>query len=336
MIIDAHAHHTTPPELGNYRHILLASRGTHGRGRSGITEEKVAAALNEPVFGGKSHLGQMEEVGTDLQLISPRPFTLMHSEKPERIVQWYVQECNNVTAMQVKLFPNRFRGVAGLPQVAGIGPGNSVEELERCVKELGFVGCLVDPDPNEGEGDPPPGLGDEYWYPLYEKLVELDVPALIHTASSKNLRDPYTLHFVTEENIAIYSLLHSRVFEDFPRLKLVVSHGGGAIPYQAGRFMASQYREGQGRERFEDAIRRLWFDGCLYTKEALELLIKVVGADRVLFGTERPGTGTAKHPETGRWMDDTKPLIDDMDWLSAADKKKIFEDNARQIYKLDV
>ena len=80
------------------------------------------------------------------------------------------------------------RGPSGrrdrLPQFRDTSPENCLEELERCVTELGFVGCLINPDPVEGDGAPPPGMGDEFWYPLYEKLVELDVPALVHSASS--------------------------------------------------------------------------------------------------------------------------------------------------------
>jgi 4-oxalmesaconate hydratase len=233
------------------------------------------------------------------------------------------------------MYPNTFRGVCGLPQNMGVSPKNSVVELERAVKELGMVGCLLNPDPNEGEGPPPPGLGDEYWYPLYEKLVELDVPALIHSASCRVPRESYTLHFITEESIAIISLLNSRVFEDFPTLKIVVSHAGGAIPYQVGRFRAGWLRAKRA-ERFEDALRKLWFDTCLYSKEGLELAFKVCGPDRVLFGTERPGTGTAFDPETDRWIDDLKPVIESIDWLTEADRRKIFEENARSLYKLEV
>jgi 4-oxalmesaconate hydratase len=91
---------------------------------------------------------------------------------------------------------------------------------------------------------------------------------------------------------------------DFPTLKILVSHGGGAIPYQFARFEAGTLR--RGTERFSDRLRKLWFDTVLYSEDALALLIKTVGADRCLFATERPGIGTVKDPRTGRWLDDTK------------------------------
>ena len=79
---------------------------------------------------------------------------------------------------------------------------------------------------------------------LYEKLVELDVPAMHHGTSSKAERVSYSTHFINEETISVVSLVNSRVFQDFPKLKIVCSHGGGAVPYHAGRFLAPTLRRG--------------------------------------------------------------------------------------------
>ncbi len=334
MLIDIHGHTSTPPELQAYRAGLLASRGAHGRGGANASDEQLQKALTSPSFGPLSHLEHLKSAQIDLQLISPRPFTLMHWAKPEKIVLWYIEETNNMIARQTKLYPQLFRGVCALPQAPGVSPKNCVAELERCVKEHGFVGCLINPDPGEKAGDETPGLGDEFWYPLYEKMVELDVPGLVHSASCQLTRLSYTLHFINEESIAVMSLLSSRVFQDFPKLKLVLSHGGGAIPYQVGRFMAGSYaRKG---DPFEERIRKLYYDTCLYTKEGLELLFKVVGVDRCMFGTEKPGTGTAIHPKTGKYMDDLKPVIESIEWLGEKERKMIFEDNAKKVYRLGV
>ena len=82
-------------------------------------------------------------------------------------------------------------------------------------------------------------------------------------------------------------------------------------------------------------MRNLYYDTVMYSSDSLALLIKTVGADRCLFGTERPGVGTVKDPRTGKWMDETRYLIEAFDWLSDADKKLIFEDNARKLFKLE-
>jgi len=258
----------------------------------------------------------------------------MQSEKPAKLVHWFAEECNNIIARQMKLFPNTFLGVCGLPQAAGEPIQNVLPELERCVK-LGFVGCLLNPDPYENGGQEAPALGDRYWYPLYEKLCELDVPAHIHGTGSRSERSPYSVHFINEETIAVFGLVNSTVLQDFPKLKIIVSHGGGAIPYQLGRFEAPSLRRGTGA-RFSDGLRKLYFDTVLYTEDAVRLLIKTVGADRCLFGTECPGTGSSVDPATGRSMDNVKPIVENIETLNAADKQKIFSDNARAVFNLKI
>lgn len=324
MIIDIHGHTVAPNEVYVFQSRLIASSGSTVKPPQ-ISDELIHEYL-------KRHIEILDSVGTDIQLVSPRPFHMMHSMKPARIVRTWNCFMNDIIARQVALYPDRLRGVAGLPQVHGEGLEACIEELERCVKELGFVGCIINPDPAEGKYPEPPGLGDEYWYPLYEKLVELDVPALIHSAGCCSERESYTLHFINEESIAILSLLESKVFEDFPNLKLIICHGGGAIPYQIGRFRSIRFRNGE--EEFDKDLKKLFYDTCLYSKDSLELLFKTVGTDRVLFGTEKPGTGSGVDPKTGRALDDLKPVINSIEWLGEKEKQDIFENNARKLFRL--
>ena len=198
-------------------------------------------------------------------------------------------------------------------------------------------GLKINPDPGEGATETP-HMGDEYWYPLYEKMVELDVPALIHGGPFRFSREPELGYFVDEEAVAAWAILRSpRVFQDFPNLKLVVGHGGGYIPYQAGRgrafrMNAMQRDPNAHYESFDESMRRLYYDTVLYDGEAMELLIKVVGADRCIFGTDKPANGSVKDPVTGKALNDTKQYIDRIDWLSDEDRHAIFEGNARRIY----
>jgi 4-oxalmesaconate hydratase len=323
MIIDSHAHLTMPPELYQYMGELVASRANPAAPFARLPKEAIESVATRLI-------GVMDGVGTDIQFLSPRPYMMMHSIRPALVGSMWTRAVNDVIHAKCQLFPNRFRGIAGLPQYRSESPQNCLAELTRCVKELGFVGCLLNPDPTEGEEPPPPGLGDRFWYPLYEKLVELDVPALIHSASSCSPRESYTLKFINEESIAVISLLDSKVFDDFPTLKLVVSHGGGAIPYQMGRFRAWATRRQQ--RDFDEQIRRLYFDTCNYSTEALEFQLRILGVDNCMFGTERPGTGTIQCRRTGRDFDDLKPAIESVSWLTAEAKRKIFEGNCRKVY----
>ncbi|GAA3079214.1 amidohydrolase family protein [Pseudonocardia yunnanensis] len=333
MIIDVHGHVSAPAELYSYKSNLLSSRGAHGRGGAGISDDQLRAALRAPnrSFGGVSHLDHLDEAGIDLQLISPRPFQMMHSESPAFLVEWFTAETNDTIARICSLEPDRFRGVCGLPQSMELEPAAWTQELRRCVQDLGFVGALLNTDPYEGLRQPP-GLGDRFWYPVWEALCELDVPAMIHSAGCRPpARESYSLHFIQEETLAVAALLQSSVLTDFPELKIVVSHGGGAIPYQRGRFSAGAIRSGG---RFEDQLRKLHFDTCLYTRDAIELLLGAVGVDRCVFGSEKPGTGSVRDPETGRWIDDIHLLVRDIESLDAGEQKAIFEANARALYRL--
>jgi predicted TIM-barrel fold metal-dependent hydrolase len=333
MIIDVHGHVSAPSELYAYKAGLLSHRGAHGRGGAGISDDQLRAAIEapNPSFGNQSHLAHLDEAGVDLQLISPRPYQMMHSESPAKLVEWFTAETNDVIARVCALAPGRFRGIAGLPQSMERSPADWVGELRRCVQELGFVGATFNPDPYEGTQQPP-NLGDRFWYPVWEALCELDVPALIHSAGCRApARETYSLHFIQEETLAVVGLLNSGVLTDFPDLKIIVSHGGGAIPYQRGRFQPGAIR---GGGRFEDRLRGLYYDTCLYTQDAIELLLRAVGVDRCLFGTEKPGTGSVRDPGTGRWIDDIHHLIADIDWLTAGERKQLMETNARELFKL--
>jgi predicted TIM-barrel fold metal-dependent hydrolase len=335
MIIDVHGHMSAPAELWAYKAVLLAARGAHGRGAVHVTDDQIRASLQAKETFGAGHLDLLDKHRTDFQLISPRPFQMMHSEKPGRIIQWFHEETHNIIHREVQMFPDRFAGVCMLAQVAGQPIAVALPELERCVKQLGFVGCLVNSDPFENSGIEAPGLGDRYWYPLYEKLCELDVPAMLHGTGSRSERVSYSTHFINEETSSTIHLVNSAVFDDFPKLKFIIPHGGGAVPYQLGRFESPSLRAAQrGGKRFSEKLRNVWFDTTLYTPLALELLIKTVGADRCLFATECPGTGSAPNPETGRYMDDVASYIKAFDWLSETDRRLIFEDNARSLFKL--
>lgn len=333
MIIDCHGHVSAPAELWAYKASVLSHRGSHGRGGVQVSDDDIRRAANKIEMAPCGHLDMLHRHKTDLQLISPRPFQMMSSFEPARAVHWFAEETNTIIHRQMQLFPDKFVGICGLPQVAGEPIENTFPELLRCVSQLGFKGCLLNPDPYENSGKEAPGLGDRYWYPLYEKLCELDVPAHVHATGSRSDRTPYSVHFINEETIAVFNLVTSNVLDDFPNLKIVISHGGGAIPYQLGRFEAGSIRPGNPR-RFSDGLRKLYFDTVLYSEGALRLLIETVGAERCLFGSECPGVGSKATGADGKTMDDIAPIIAGFKWLSDGDKRLIFEDNARRVFNL--
>ncbi len=328
MIIDTHAHVTGPMEMYEYFRGLAGTSGGGARvGKFELTDERLEESLAD-------HLAEVGGVGTELQLISPRPWAVPTADRREALVMQISQQVNDMVARCVKLHPDRFVGLGALPQRPGVSVAASIEEMVRCVEELGFVGFKINPDPGEGSAETP-GLGDEYWYPLYEKMVALDVPGLVHGGPFRFSREPELGYFITEESVGAWSLLRSRVFRDFPDLKIIIGHGGGYIPYQAGRgraFRLNEIQRDPSIEPFEVSMRRLYYDTVLYDQASIELLIKVVGADRCLFGTDKPANGSVIDPATGRSLNDIKAYIDAIDWLTDADRQAIYDGNARQVY----
>jgi len=336
MIIDAHAHLVAPNAFYAHRSNLLVSGGQYGDHlRAVVSDRDLAASADQNV-------AIMDGVGTDVQLLSPRPFLMVNgTARWSDIVDWSA-DSNDLIARTVKLHPTRFRGVGSLPQQAGRPVDSLFAEIDRLVGDLGFVGVLLNPDPSEGQNGSPP-LGDPYWYPLYEKLCELDLPAHIHSGQCCNGRETYDEHFMAEEGLAITSIYRAGVFDRFPDLKLMISHGGGPIPYQVGRWRSHrEMARAAGRvpadaPSFDDVLRKFWFDTVLHNRDSLELLFKTVGHDRCCFGTERPGSGGGHDPDTGRPFDDIRPLIEGIDTLDDVACRAIFEGNARRLFsRLDV
>ena len=335
-IIDAHGHLVAPEAFYAHRNHLIVSGGqVSDNFRASISDADLEKSIT-------SNVAIMDAVGTDVQLLSPRPFQMLNgTARWPDIVSW-TKDNNDVIARAVKLFPDRFRGVGSLPQQVGRPITAIFDEISRCIDELGFVGVLLNPDPSEGHNTSPP-LGDPYWYPLYEHLCEMDLPAHIHSGSCSNCRETYDEHFIAEESLAITSIYRSRVFDRFPDLKLMVSHGGGAIPYQVGRWR-SHFERGKAAGHipkaaasFDEVVRKFWYDTCLHNKSSLELLFEVVGTDRCCFGTERPGSGSGVDPLSGRFFDDIKPTIESIGGLSEADLDGVFRSNARRLFsKLDL
>jgi 4-oxalmesaconate hydratase len=327
VIIDCHAHLVAPDSLYAYRSTLLASAG-----HMDLKYKADETALAKSAAG---NIAVMNGVGTDIQLLSPRPYQQMHSVKPAKVVHAWIKANNDTIAQTVALHPDRFMGVAGLPLCAGEPAESCFDELDRTVEELGFVGISLNPDPWEGKGFTPL-LGEEFWYPLYERAVSLDIPILVHSAGCENGRESYSDHFLSEEAIATLSLARSRTFEDFPTLKIIIPHGAGSVPYQIGRWEAERRVPALGgspdADSVIDGVRKLWFDTVLHRRRPLELLIETVGADRMIFGTERPGSGSAEDPTTGRPFDDIKGTLDEITIIGDDERRAIYEGNPRTVF----
>src|SRR5882724_8127997 len=327
-VIDCHGHYTTAPrELETYRQQQLAAlkdpSHVPARGTLTISDDQIRESV-------QSQLKFQRERGTDVTIFSPRAAGMGHHLGNAATSRYWSEHCNELIQRVVALYPDNFIGVGQLPQSPGVRPANCVDELERCIKSFGFVGINLNPDPSGGRWTDPP-LTDRWWYPLYEKLVELDVPAMIHVSASENPNFHGTgAHYINADTTAFMQFLTSDLFKDFPTLRFIIPHGGGAIPYHWGRYRG--LAQDLKRPPLGELIRHnVFFDTCVYHLAGIELLLKIVPADNILFGSEMVGAVRGIDPETGHYFDDTKRYLDALG-LSDGDRYKIFEGNARKVF----
>ncbi|HEY0522968.1 MAG TPA: amidohydrolase family protein [Stellaceae bacterium] len=329
MIIDCHGHYTTsPPQHENWRREQVAARGTGAQipPPPSISDDEI----RESIVNGQIKL--QRERGTDLTIFSPRAAGMAHHDGDAEANARWSDLCNTLIHRVCTLFPRNFIGVCQLPQAPGVPPDNCIPELERCVREYGFVGCNLNPDPSGGYWTDPPMTDRKWWYPFYEKMVELDVPAMVHVSSSCNPNFHATgAHYMNGDTTAFMQFLTSDIFKDFPTLKFIIPHGGGAVPYHWGRYRGLAQDMGRPPLR-EHLLGNVFFDTCVYHLPGTELLAKVIPVENILFASEMIGAVRGVDPETGHPYDDTKRYIDAVPWLDESDRRKIYEGNARRVY----
>ena len=327
MIIDCHGHYTTAPELHNqWRIDQLAAfaAGEPSPAYPEISDDIIRASIEE------NQLKLITERGSDLTIFSPRASAMGHHEGDQSISLEWTVACNNLIKRVVDLFPETFVGVAQLPQSPGADLTATIAELERTVTELGFIGVNLNPDPSGGLWQTLP-LTDKFWYPLYEKMVELDVPAMVHVSASCNVNFHATgAHYMNADTTAFMQLLQGDLFKDFPTLRLIIPHGGGAVPYHWGRYrgLADMLKQ---PDLSTHVMNNVFFDTCVYHQPGIDLLFEVIDVDNILFGSEMVGAVRGVDPTTGHYFDDTKRYVDALN-LPADDATKVYSGNARRVY----
>ena len=330
MIIDCHGHYTTAPRaLEGWRAAQVAALdgGPAAPPRSAVamSDDELREGLE------KSQLRLQRERGTDLTLFSPRAMAMSHHIGTAQTSEEWSRLCNDTIHRVCTLYPRNFVPVCQLPQSPGVPPANCIPELVRCVTDLGFVGCNLNPDPSGGYWKDPP-LTDRWWYPLYEKLVELDVPAMVHVSASCNPCFHATgAHYINGDTTAFMQFLTSDLFKDFPALRFIIPHGGGAVPYHWGRYRG--IAQDLKRPPLDELVlENVYFDTCVYHQPGIDLLLEVIPVKNILFASEMVGAVRGVDPQTGFHFDDTKRYIDAATGLTAQDRHAIYEGNARRVF----
>jgi len=229
MIIDCHGHYTTSPsQLQAFRDEQL---GLFVEGKD-TSLAKMAAISDGEIIDSieNNQLKLIKQRGGDLTIFSPKASAMgQHQADLKTSIAW-AQESNNLIYRVCELFPENFAPGCQLPQEDGQTIQPAIDELRRCV-EMGFVGFNLNPDPSGGHWTGKP-LTDPYWYPLYEVMMELDVPAMIHVSGSCNECHHTTgAHYINGDTSAFMQLVQGDLFARFPSLRMIIPHGGGAVPF---------------------------------------------------------------------------------------------------------
>lgn len=329
MIIDCHVHYTTAPRaLEDWRKRQMESLGEPANGPKSsdlhISDDEIRESIE------KNQLRIARERGVDLSILSPRASFMAHHVGDFETSSTWAAICNELCYRVSELFPESFAGAAMLPQSPGVPPETCIPELERCLEQYGFVAVNLNPDPSGGHWQDPP-LTDRWWYPLYEKLVEHDIPAMIHVSTSVNPCFHTTgAHYLNADTSVFMQCMNSDLFRDFPSLRFVIPHGGGAVPYHWGRFRGIAQRM-KLPEPEAHVLNNLFFDTCVYHQPGVDLLTRVIPTRNILFASEMLGAVRGADPKTGIAYDNTRHYIDES-VLDAEERHAVFEGNARRVY----
>ncbi|MGV2290756.1 amidohydrolase family protein [Trinickia sp. YCB016] len=280
---------------------------------------------------------EMDENGIELMILSLNAPTVQ-AISDTRAACELATRANDFLAQQIAKRPDRFRGFAALPMQ---DPERAARELERCVKELGFVGALVNGF-SQVEGEPGMLYYDLPQYrPFWATVQTLDVPFYLHP------RNPLSAHariyeghpwllgptwaFGQETAVHALRLMGSGLFDEFPHLKIVLGHMGEGLPYSMWRIdnrnawveTPPNYPAKKGIAEYFRANFWLTTSGNFRTQTLIDAMLEI-GADRILFSTDWPFENV---DHAARWFDSAA--------ISENDRVKIGRTNAARLFKLE-
>lgn len=272
----AHSVFTRPPEAVTLTDAMRAQAAQRA--------DSVVAAMADM----DERIAAMDAMGVGVQVLS---VSLVHQctyFAPPQESLALERRANDALAAHVARAPARFRAIGGVPLHA---PELAARELRRFMALPGFVGVGISTMAGEME------IGDRRLRPFWEEADALGALVYIHPAGNHDAR--FRKHFLWnsvgqsfEEAMAIASLMYEGVLEDFSRLKICISHGGGYMPYYMCRIERNWIEKPTTRQNMKrsptEYLRTLWYDSCVYDPRALRYLAETVGTDRIVLGTDYP------------------------------------------------
>lgn len=294
---------------------------------------RYSAELNRGIMSGirdalrdpQKKIRDMDEKGLAVSVLSSTPFAFLYEVEDDLAVE-LARFHNDQLSEMVKKYPDRFAAMATLPLQV---PEEALKELARATKTLGLRGVEIGSHVGTRE------LGDEVFWPIYQALEDLDLPILIHphhVAGLDRLMDFYLNNLIgnpLDTTIAAAKLIFSGVVEKYPRLKIVLAHGGGQFPFIIGRWEHGYQVRPECKEKVHRPpmafFKNFYFDTITHNPAALRYLISFAGSDRVLLGSDYPYD-----------MADSNPVqtVSQLSGIKAKDRQKIMRENALGLFGL--
>ena len=288
--IDLHTHVIPPtvveamrrdPERFGTR-VVEREGGLYFERRGNVVE------MNREFYDIEAKIAAMDRMRIDVSVLSVAPPIYFYALAPEAGLA-AARMSNDGIARMVAKYPARLRGMATLPMQ---DPDAAITELERATKEHGFkaveMGTSI-----EGEQ-----LAAPKFRPVLKTIEQLGCFIFTHpyACAARGAMDQYemanTVGYPLDSTLMAAHLMASGALDDLKRLRILIPHGGGYVPYQIGRFAnAHKYRPAASvhtKSSPYDLLRRFYFDALTHDPRSTRHLINVVGADRVVIGTDNP------------------------------------------------
>ncbi len=327
LCVDVHCHVHYPPADEMVKHAFAPDKEPSARFSSELsraTNAKQMENVRVCLTSVEQRLRDMDKMGVDVQALSCSPFQFKYSLDPE-LGRKAARAINENLAAIVQKHPSRFVALADVPLQA---PDAAAEELEYCVKHLGFRGVeigtnVVGQEISRGR--------DRFW----AAVQDLDVMVFLHPngfTGGERLSDHYFINVIgnpLDSTVAIGYLVFDGVLERFPKLKIVSAHGGGYVSHYPARmdhaWAAREDTRTALRRRPRESLAKLYFDTIVFDREQLRHLVNLWGADHVVVGTD--------YPYDMGWYD-PRGFVGGCDFLKDADKAKILGLNAAKLLKI--
>ena len=329
MIVDVHLHYLSPLALAAARRaperlgVRVLDDGD--RPRLVVGAEAPTRPLLEPLYTLAAHQTFLDKHGIDAGVFGPLMDVAGYSLPPAQGAAWSRAQ-NEALAESLAAAGGRHAGLATVPLQR---PELAADELRFAVASLGLRGAMIDPN---ALGRP---FGDRAFDPFWRAAVKSGAPVILHPFLLEAV-ERFARHYLHnllgypfETTLAAGSLILGGTLDRFPALEIVLVHGGGFLPYHVGRFdrghISRPEARADGAALPSGYLRRFHYDTLVQFAPALSYLVDVVGADRVLLGSDHPF-----------WLGDPEPLrVVRSAGLPTTAETAILGDNATRLFRLD-